>query len=151
MFRNLLRCFTCGDKEGTWTPVLTFGGTTTGINYTLQIGEWTRIGRLVFCTFDFAFSSKGSSVGIALLTGLPFTASGKSTSIDSGYSAGNLGSVLNLSTAVVEVNLMVIANSKTCSFPARTAASTGNSAMDDTFFSDSTQIIGSFCYHTNDR
>ena len=61
-------------EEGTWTPVLRFGGGTTGITYTTQQGRYTRIGRTVTIRFEITLSSKGSSTGEADITGLPFSA-----------------------------------------------------------------------------
>lgn len=60
-------------KEGTWTPVLTFGGAAVGMTYTLQTGRYTRIGRVVLVECSITLSAKGSSVGGATITGLPYT------------------------------------------------------------------------------
>lgn len=61
-------------EEGTFTPGISFGGGTTGITYTAQTGQYTKIGNLVTINSLVFLSSKGSSTGAALLTGLPFTA-----------------------------------------------------------------------------
>lgn len=60
-------------EEGTWTPSLTFGGATTGITYTAQLGLYTRIGNVVAVSCRIILSSKGSATGDASLDGLPFT------------------------------------------------------------------------------
>ncbi len=60
-------------EEGNWTPVMTFGGGSTGITYTSQSGRYVKIGRQVFFSAYVVMSSKGSSTGAALITGLPFT------------------------------------------------------------------------------
>ena len=61
--------------EGTWTPAITFGGNAVGVTYGVNTaGRYTRIGRLCIATFLLHVSNKGSSVGAAVLTGLPFTA-----------------------------------------------------------------------------
>jgi hypothetical protein len=60
-------------EEGPWTPGVSFGGGTTGITYTVQSGYYEKIGCLVHVSGYIQMSSKGSSVGVALLTGLPFT------------------------------------------------------------------------------
>jgi hypothetical protein len=60
-------------EEGTWTPVLSFGGGSTGITYAVQEGHYTRVGRYVTGRFIVLLSSKGSSTGDALIAGLPFT------------------------------------------------------------------------------
>lgn len=60
-------------EEGTFTPVLTFGGGSTGITYSTQIGKYTKIGNVVFGWINIMLTSKGSSVGSAVVAGLPFT------------------------------------------------------------------------------
>jgi hypothetical protein len=59
--------------EGNFTPVVTFGGGSTGITYTAQSGVYTRVGRLVHVEIVILLSSKGSSTGAAVITGLPLT------------------------------------------------------------------------------
>jgi len=59
-------------EEGTYTPAISFGGGTTGIGYSTQVGFYTKIGRLCFVTMRVTLSSKGSSTGVAAVT-LPFT------------------------------------------------------------------------------
>ena len=60
-------------EEGTWTPAISFGGGTTGITYGRQGGTYTKIGRQVTVFGDIILSNKGTSVGDARITGLPFT------------------------------------------------------------------------------
>lgn len=60
--------------EGTWTPGISFGGNAVGASYTVNTGRYTRIGRLCVATFHIHLNAKGSSVGAAAITGLPFTA-----------------------------------------------------------------------------
>jgi hypothetical protein len=74
-------------EEGVWTPGVSFGGGTTGITYTEQNGRYTKIGRQVTVTASVTLSSKGSSTGDAVLTGLPFT-NGTARSTGSIYIAG---------------------------------------------------------------
>ncbi len=58
---------------GSFTPILQFGGGTTGITYTTQIGEYTQIGNVVFYQLYILLSNKGSSTGNATIVGLPVT------------------------------------------------------------------------------
>jgi len=62
-------------EEGDWTPGLSFGGGTTGITYqtTYTKGRYTKIGNIVIVSAFLQLTSKGSSTGDTLLTGLPFT------------------------------------------------------------------------------
>jgi hypothetical protein len=59
-------------EEGSWTPVLRFGGLSTGITYNTQQGYYRRIGDIVFYVGFIDLSSKGSAVGNADITGLPY-------------------------------------------------------------------------------
>jgi len=61
-------------EEGTWTPVLRFGGGSTGITYSTQSGRYTTIGNLVAIEIDIALTNKGSSTGTADIQGAPFAA-----------------------------------------------------------------------------
>lgn len=57
-----------------WTPVLSFGGASVGITYSVQTGYYTRCGSLVSFAASIALSSKGSSSGAMAIGGLPFSA-----------------------------------------------------------------------------
>lgn len=63
--------------EGTFVPVVAFGGASVGVTYSLQSGRYTRIGRLVQYEIRITLSSKGSSTGSVTITGLPFTAAAR--------------------------------------------------------------------------
>jgi hypothetical protein len=57
---------------GTWTPALLFGGASVGITYTSRQGAYVKQGKLLWVNFQINLSSKGSSVGNAIIGGLPF-------------------------------------------------------------------------------
>jgi hypothetical protein len=59
-------------EEGTWTPALAFGGGTTGITYSSQVGRYTKVGNIVTLQCYVQLSNKGSSSGAMTLTGFPF-------------------------------------------------------------------------------
>ena len=54
-----------------WTPALKFGGASTGMTYTTQIGRYARVGNLVIFEATLVLSAVGSSTGSATITGLP--------------------------------------------------------------------------------
>lgn len=54
-----------------WTPVLTFGGASVGIVYSVQVGTYVWIGNTVFFRCTVQLTNKGSSTGGAAITGLP--------------------------------------------------------------------------------
>ena len=60
-------------EEGTFTPVLKFGGGTTGITYSTQAGVYTKVGRQVNFSIEIRLSNKGSATGTCTIDDLPFT------------------------------------------------------------------------------
>jgi hypothetical protein len=60
-------------EEGSFTPTLTIGGSSAGITYTVRIGAYTRVGRLVTIQLGVKMSSIGSNTGEIQITGLPFS------------------------------------------------------------------------------
>jgi hypothetical protein len=66
-------------EEGTWTPVLTFGGGG-GVSGTFT-GKYTKIGRAVNFSAYLELSATGASTGAASISGLPFA-----SSVVAGYS-----------------------------------------------------------------
>jgi hypothetical protein len=73
-------------EEGTWTMGLTFGGGNTGMTANAAVGRYTKVGRKVHVTGLFSLTNKGSSTGIAVITGLPFTVAASNDA----YSAANV-------------------------------------------------------------
>ena len=128
-------------EEGTFTPTVKFGGASTGITYSLQSGIYTKIGRLVVCEWRVALSSKGSSTGSATLEGLPFTSLNISTQSKGALDWASMTS--SLYSGFGSVN----PNSTNCNLFAQTAAATGSSALTDTQFGNSTQIMSGNSYN----
>jgi hypothetical protein len=60
-------------EEGTWVPVLAFGGASVGITYSTQAGRYTKIGNRTTFVAVVNLTSKGSSVGAATVS-VPFAA-----------------------------------------------------------------------------
>jgi hypothetical protein len=62
-------------EEGTFTPTVTFGGASTGIQYhpSRRNGFYTKVGNLVTYSIHIQLTNKGSSTGELLIEGLPFT------------------------------------------------------------------------------
>jgi hypothetical protein len=61
-------------SDGLFTPLLKFGGGSTGLTYSEQHGRYVRIGKLVNIWITIVVGSNGSSTGDATIEGLPFTA-----------------------------------------------------------------------------
>ena len=55
-------------EEGTWTPVLKFGGGVVGITYSNVFGKYTKIGNRVYFDIYISLNSAGTSTGSASIT-----------------------------------------------------------------------------------
>ena len=67
-------------EEGTWTPIIRFGGASTGVVYsTYNRGWYTKIGRIVVLKMALEVTNKGSSTGVASIV-VPFNSSLTSSS-----------------------------------------------------------------------
>lgn len=65
------------EEQGTWTPVLDGQAVSpTSVTYSTQLGKFTRVGNLVWASFDVRTSAVtlGPASGALLVTGFPFTA-----------------------------------------------------------------------------
>lgn len=86
-------------EEGTWTPAVQFGGASVGVTYVAAEGRYVKIGDFVSITGGMFLSSKGSSVGAAVITGVPFAPQNSNKDYSSngpyftGFAAGVTGIV----------------------------------------------------------
>jgi len=71
-------------EEGTWTPVVSFGGASVGITGTFS-GTYTKVGNVVTVGYRLTFTSKGTSTGTISISGLPFTTGGLDSISGFGY------------------------------------------------------------------
>ena len=122
-------------EEGTWTPAIAFGGATTGITYTQQLGSYVKIGKLVTISFEITLSSKGSATGPLTVTGSPFTRSGART-------AGTLSYI----TGTLPYSVPVVFYPNAAGVLTFNPGATGG--LTDAQFTDTSAIIGSISYLT---
>jgi hypothetical protein len=99
-------------EEGTFDFGIAFGGSDTGVTYSLRAGKYTKIGNKVTVTGYVVLSSKGAQVGTATITGLPFTV---------------FASTANLSAAALYLSNISFANQ----FQAYCATSTTTIVLDE--------------------
>lgn len=125
-------------EEGTWTPAVAFGGGTTGITYSSQVGRYTKIGRKAFLLMRISLSAKGSSTGAATVTGLPFTVASTFGVMTPYLDTSNLGTQ----------HLQWLANTGTTEVNLRYMSAGGALDMNDTHFNNTTLLIGAFMYQT---
>jgi hypothetical protein len=123
-------------EEGTFTPTITFGGGSTGITYSTQVGSYTKIGNKVFYFVYIILTSKGSSTGAAQVAGMPFTASGSNAYVPA---SSWLGSMASLSS-----NLMIRSVTGTTTLDTYQIVSNNYSNITDANFTNSTllQVAG---------
>ncbi len=124
-------------EEGTFTPGITFGGGSTGITYTTQTGDYTKIGRMVVGSIQVTLSAKGSSTGVMAITGLPFATAGNNYANPIGYAAGFSGLTGALST---------ISASGATTLTLYQSAAASYAAIQDTAATNTSQIRMNFCY-----
>ena len=78
-------------EEGDWTPVYAQG---TNLGTTSGAGKYTKIGDLVYCTFQATCSNLNSMSGSCKINGIPFTSANNGT-----YPAGAIGYMSSLDTS----------------------------------------------------
>jgi hypothetical protein len=124
--------------EGTWTPGVSFGGASVGVTYNTQTGRYTKMGRLVWVEFNVVLTSKGSSVGSAAVTGLPFA----------GGSDSPTGALIwtNMTTSYVSMQVGGVNAATTASVFGNTSASTAMTIITDTGFSNTSGLRATLVY-----
>lgn len=124
--------------EGTFTPVLNFGGATTGITYSIQSGKYKKVGKQCFFQVRISLTSKGSATGAAAITGLPFTSTATFISaVDMAYRA-------NMATSVTD-DCRIDADSAVIQLG---EVGTTTAAIDDTDFNNNSSFALSGWYFT---
>lgn len=121
-------------EVGTFTPVLSFGGGTTGITYTTQTGSYTKIHDVVYFTSRVTLSSKGSATGDALVGGLPFA---NGAQICHASSSGH-----NFSLGGSVTNWMLLIDAGASAMSMMTINATGNvNPMTDSDFTNTSDFV----------
>ena len=124
-------------EEGTWTP--TVGGTAT---HTSQDGQYVKIGRLVYASFDIVIGVIGTGSTTAI-SGLPFASGGVSNG-----QAGLVSLWSSLAIASSAIYLRVDTGATTIN----TASTTGNQTgitVNPAIFGNSSRLIGTAIYYAN--
>ena len=83
-------------EEGTFTPTIAFGGSSSGVTYSVQTGGYIKIGKTVFIRINLTLTSNGSGTGSASIGGLPFTSGSVPGNFAFTYWAGMSGIVGNM-------------------------------------------------------
>lgn len=132
-------------NTGTWTPTITTSGTVGTPAYSVQVGSYEQIGRLVVARFNVQLSGwTGSPTGNVSIAGLPFTSTSTANEFGTcnisqflvtGLAANNFGVHASVSTGVTTALLQQQGN-------------TGNSAVTAAQYGTTGVVIGACFYRT---
>jgi hypothetical protein len=123
-------------EEDVWTPTLKFGGATTGITYTTQVGHYIKVGGKFFGWGRIDLSSKGSATGAATITGLPFAER-------DGYAyGGHFSYYANMAAAVFSPTSYVTSQTMNLAY----AAAGGIGGLTNAEFNNNTVLIWTVSY-----
>jgi hypothetical protein len=86
-------------QEGSWSPIVKFGGSNIELTYAARVGNYTRIGNRAIVDCYLQLSNKGTSTGELTIEGFPFPLS------PNGISTGNLTISINAIDGVGEANV----------------------------------------------
>jgi hypothetical protein len=133
-------------EEGTWTPSLTFGNNSVGMTYATngQVGNYVKVGKLVYVQMWIQLTNKGSSTGGALITGLPFSAL-NSSSCYQGASATHWAAINTFS----QLGLYFNPNNSVLEITGGVPPTSTTTGANETNFSNNSYIIWSCSYITN--
>lgn len=123
----------------TYTPVLAFGGSSTGITYNSAFGNYVTIGSLCIVNIGINLSNKGSSTGNATIS-LPVVAGSISNTQNIAinvvqqliYTGTMIGGTIAAAGSVVTLN--------------QSTTTSNIATLTDANFSNNTQIYCTFCY-----
>jgi hypothetical protein len=114
---NALSAYTGFD---TFTPTLAFGGTSTAITYSVNAGNYVRIGNIVFFSLRIILTNQGTDTGNATVEGLPITSNISSSTFRTNATYQNItyatnaypvGVIANASTSIrIQYNVTGSAN-----------------------------------------
>ena len=125
-------------EEGTWTPLLRFGGGSTGITYHHRSGQYTKIGNVCILQFGFRINSKGTDVGTMDIASLPFS------SFASSYNHPS-GGLVCLDPATANLNKPLQAFTSGTTIQLRFGLT--NAVPTNTAVLTNTSIFGTLVYH----
>jgi hypothetical protein len=80
-------------ETGTFTPIVAFGGASTGITYGTQQGAFLRLGNIVFYSLVCILTNKGSGTGAMTIGGYPYPSSSDILQSSQGIAVTNYSSV----------------------------------------------------------
>ena len=126
-------------EEGSWTPLLTFAGGSTGQSMSVRSGSYIKIGKVVHLFFSLTMALKGSSTGDLWLEGFPFAVASNDVGSGAFKSADDFSGL----TGALSIDVRA---STTRAYIGQWEA-TGTSAVTDANCTNTTAIFGMLTYH----
>ena len=114
-----------GTDTSSWTPTISFDGGTSGITYSLQHGQFIKVGRLVTCFYNIVLTAKGTSTGAIRIGGFPFS----SASTPSNVGGGVCDAYSNMTTTGVGALFTKVQANNTFATLRRGATGSGTSSI----------------------
>lgn len=129
-------------EEGTWTP--TIGGATSqsGQVYSVQVGKYVKVGKLVTAYFYVQLSTLGTITGAVQVKGLPFTTE-NTTNLNI---PAHIGYWTNMTTSFVGLSGLASPNTTAITIYGLTAAATGVATLAQADLANTTIFGGTITY-----
>jgi len=125
---------------------IAFGGASTGVTYASQSGYYWQIAGVVYFNFDFVLSSKGSSTGVATLTGFPVLSKNDGAAQTKTIMA--YGNNITLGASYNNVLIQMVANTLTANI-LQWGASVGSTQLTDAAFANNSSMSMTGFYFVN--
>ena len=132
-------------EEGTFTPSFSSTNATFSMNY--QSGNYTRVGRLVFCSFmmNLASTPGGTTSNTVSITGLPFS----SATLQGTYHGGSIGHYFNFNLAQTGVLAYQTSSGASSVELKNVGDNIGETAVLASYLGSNSQIRGHIIYHAS--
>jgi hypothetical protein len=128
-------------EEGTWTPIFGGSGGESGQVFDIQTANYSKVGRMVYASFDVRLSTLGTITGSVQIKGLPFTSANQSGM------GGYLSFWSGMTTSYVNLYLANTPNSTAVDVYGLTGASTSvGAALTQANLSATSRLYGTIVY-----
>lgn len=132
-------------EEGTWVPVIGGSGGTSGQVYSIQVGSYVKIGKLVIAQFAAVLSTKGTITTSVQIQGLPFTSENTTNLFSVG--AVRWGSLATTWTSIIA---LISPNATVADIQGTTVAAAGNNVgLTTADLGNTSQFIGTIAYRAS--
>jgi hypothetical protein len=129
-------------EEGTWTPTIGGSGGQSGQAYSIQVGWYVKVGRLVTAGFRVQLSSLGTITTDVQVQGLPFA----SANVANQTASCALGRWQNFTSTYVHLAAVLAPNTTALTLSAATGTAVGLSLLVQADLSGTTVLEGTISY-----